>query len=208
MHLEHFINFRNGFELRMTEAEKPEKLIFIYDFDSSPENKIALFFKRSLTPAKIECPLYRLVNNPSGIKPEMAELMKNLGLPYEILYRNEFIKKYESFEIFGKFKIADAVYPSVYIIVGSEKEEREIYELVAARYFMKCEIISCFSKVLERKYNQFKELGPEEFKNASLQSAKRDQEIDEKEEKKQKIENVHKKIADMEDEIKKKQTDK
>ena len=192
----------------MTEAEKPEKLIIIYDFDSSPENKIALFFKRSLTPAKIECPLYRLVNNPSGIKPEMAELMKNLGLAYEILYRNEFIKKYESFEIFGKFKVADAVYPSVYIIVGSEKEEREIYELVAARYFMKCEIISCFSKVLERKYNQFKELGPEEFKNASLQSAKRDQEIDEKEEKKQKIENVHKKIADMEDEIKKKQTDK
>ena len=189
----------------MTEPEKPEKLVFIYDVDSLPENKIALFLKRSITPSKIECPLYRLVHNALGIKPEMTECLKKFGLPYEMMYRDKFIKKYESFEIFGKFKIKDVKYPSVFIIVGSEKEERELHELVAARYFMKCEMVSCFEKVLERKYNQFKELGPEEFKKANSQSFRKEKEVDEKEEKKQKIENVHKKIADMEDEIKRKQ---
>jgi hypothetical protein len=189
----------------MSEVEKPEKLVFVYDVDSSPENKIALFFKRNLMPSKIECPLYRLVNNSLGIKPEVTEYLKKLGLSYEMLYRNEFIKKYENYEIFGKFKMNEAAYPSVFIIVGGEKEEREIYELVAARYFMKCEMVSCFGKVLERKYNQFKELGPEEFKKANSQSFQTEDEIDEEEEKKQKIENVHKKIADMEDEIKRKQ---
>jgi len=189
----------------MTEPEKPEKLVFIYDVDSLPENKIALFLKRSITPSKIECPLYRLVHNALGIKPEMTECLKKFGLPYEMMYRDKFIKKYESFEIFGKFKIKDVKYPSVFIIVGSEKEERELHELVAARYFMKCEMVSCFEKVLERKYNQFKELGPEEFKKVNSQSFRKEKEVDEKEEKKQKIENVHKKIADMEDEIKRKQ---
>jgi len=189
----------------MTEAEKPEKLIFIYDIDNLPENKIALFLKRSINPSKIECPLYRLIHTTSGIKPEMTEFMEKFGIPYEMLYRNEFIKKYESFEIFGKFKIKDVSYPSVFIIIGSEKEERELYELVAARYFMKCEMVSCFGKVLERKYSQFKELGPEEFKKVSNQPSSK--EINEDEERKQKIETAHKKIVEMEDEIKRKQAE-
>ena len=187
----------------MTELKKPEKLIFIYNVSSLPENKISLYLKRRLNPSKIECPFYRLVHNASGIKPEVIDLMENLEHPYEILYRDEFVKKYESFEIFGKFKIKEVTYPAVYIIVGNKKEEREICELVAPRHFKKCDMVSCFGKILERKYNQFKELGPEEFKKVNNQSSSK--EIDEEEEKKQKIETVHKKIVDMEDEIKRKQ---
>ena len=189
----------------MTELEKPEKLIFIYDVNSLPENKISLFLKRNINPSNIECPLYRLMHNASGIKPNVTDLLKKFGHPYEMLYRDEFIKKYENFEIFGKFKVKDATYPAVYILVGSEREEREICELVAPRHFLKCEMVSCFGKVLERKYNQFKELGPEEFKKVSNQSSSR--EINEEEEKKKKIETVHKKIVDMEDEIKRKQAE-
>jgi hypothetical protein len=192
----------------MTEPpEKSEKLIFIFDSDSFPENKISLFLKRSLTPSKIDCPLYRLTHNAKGLKPEAIEYVKKFGLPYEILYRNEFIKKYEGFEIFGKFKISDAVYPSIFIVVGDEREERDIYELVAARYFNRCESLTCFGRVLERKYAQFKELGHAEFKRVNDPAFKASvREVDEKEEKKQKIENAHQKIVDMENEIKKNKT--
>ena len=189
----------------MTELEKPEKLIFIYDVSSLPENKISLFLKRKMNPSKIECPFYRLIHNSSGIKPEVTDLLKKIGHPYEMLYRDEFVKKYEDFEIFGKFKIKEVTYPAVYIIVGGKKDEREICELVAPRHFKKCERASCFGKILERKYSQFKELGPEEFKKVSSQPFPK--EIDEEEEKKHKIETVHKKIIDMEDEIKRKQAE-
>ncbi|MDV0444493.1 hypothetical protein MmiAt1_00190 [Methanimicrococcus sp. At1] len=194
----------------MTEPpEKSEKLVFIFDIDSLPENKISLFFKRSLTPSKIECPLYRLTHDAKGLKKEVADYMEKFGLPYEILYRDEFIKKYEGFEIFGQFRMADATYPSVYIIVGTEKEERQVYELIAARYFNRCDSLSCFGRVLERKYEQFKELGPDEFKNRNRPDYRPDNsdEVDEKEEKKQKIENAHQKIVDMENEMKKKQNE-
>ena len=194
---------------KMTEPpDKSEKLIFIFDAESSPENKISLFLKRSLTPSKIECPLYRLIHNVKGIKPEVTDYLKKNGIPYEIIYRDEFIKKYEGFEIFGKFKISSVTYPSVFIITGSEREERDIYELVAARYFNRCDSLKCFSRVLERKYDQFKELGPDEFKrvNDPAFKAAAKAEVDEKEEKKQKIENAHQKIVDMENEIKKNKT--
>lgn len=194
----------------MTEPpEKSEKLVFIYDIDSRPENKISLFFKRSITPSKIECPLYRITHDARGLKPEVTDYMKKFGLPYEILYRDEFIDKYEGFEIFGTFKIADATYPSVYIVIGSDREERQVYELIAARYFDKCESLSCFGRVLERKYAQFKELGPAEFQNRSRPDYKSESavETDEKEEKKQKIENAHQRIMDMENEIKRKQNE-
>lgn len=195
----------------MTESsEKSQKLVFIYNAESGFENKISLFFKRSITPSKIECPLYRLTNNATGLKTEVTEYMKKFGVPYEVLYRNEFIQKYEGFEIFGTFKIDEATYPSVYIVIGNEREERQIYELIAARYFEKCESLSCFGRILERKYNQFKELGPEEFKKVNSPNYKAEKaadEIDEKEEKKQKIENAHQKIVDMENEIKKKQNE-
>lgn len=184
--------------------EKSEKLLFIFDVDSLPENKISLFFKRNLTPSKIECPLYRIMHDAKGIHPQITEYLEKFGLSYEILYRNDFIKKYESYEIFGTFRVADATYPSVYIVVGSEREERHVYELVAARYFNKCDSVSCFTRIMERKYNQFTELGPEEFKKRSAPGYKpeNDEEKDEKEEKKLKIENAHQKIADMENEIK------
>ncbi|MDR2943505.1 MAG: hypothetical protein LBU81_00180 [Methanosarcinales archaeon] len=192
----------------MTEfPEKKEKLVFIFDTDGLLENKISLFFKRNISPSKIECPLYRLMYGAKGLMPEAAELTAKFGLDYETLYRDEFIKKYEGFEIFGAFKVADATYPSVYIIIGNEKEERQIYELIAARYFSKCDSLSCFSRVLERKYSQFKELGPAEFKRVNSQeykSADASEELNEKEEKKQKIENAHQKIIDMENEMKKK----
>ncbi|WNY28270.1 hypothetical protein MmiEs2_04540 [Methanimicrococcus stummii] len=194
----------------MTEPpEKTEKLVFIFDVDSLPENKISLIFKRSFTPSKIECPLYRLTHGAKGLKPEVVEYMESFGLEYEILYKDEFIKKYEGFEIFGTFKIADATYPSVYIVIGSNREERQVYELIAARYFNKCESLSCFGRVLERKYAQFKELGPAEYKKVNTPGYKKNDssEIDEKEEKKQKIENAHQKIVDMENEMKRKQNE-
>lgn len=194
----------------MTEfPEKNEKLVFIFDTDSLPENKISLIFKRSITPSKIECQLYRLMHNAKGLKPEVTEYLTKLNLPYEILYRDEFIRKYEGFEIFGSFRIADATYPSVYIVVGSEKEERQVYELISARYFNKCDSISCFSRILERKYDKFKELGPDEFKKVNTPGYKSEnaEETDEKEEKKQKIENAHQKIVEMENEMKKKQNE-
>ena len=189
----------------MTEVVKPEKLVLIFDIENLPENKITLFFKRTVTPSKIECPLYRLVHNVSGIRPEVAEYTKKLGIPYEILYRDEFIEKYDCFEVFGKFKMEDVTFPAVYIAVTHENGERGIYELVSERYFRTCELISCFGKVLERKYNQFMELGPDEYKKANERKNK--EEMNEKDEKKQKVESAQKKIADMEDEIKKKQND-
>ena len=191
---------------------RPEKLLFIYGVAGLPENKISLFLKRNLMPSKVECPLYRLVYKSSGLNPEFVELMRKYdmehNIEYELLYSDEFIKKYESFENFGKFKISEITYPSVCIVVGHEKEEREIYELVKSRYFDKCDVISCFGKVLERKYDQFKELGPEEFKRVNHPNYKSgSDETDEIEKKKQKIESAQKKIADMEDEIKKKQNE-
>lgn len=193
----------------MTEGKsRQEKLVFVYAVDGLMENKISLFVKRSFTPSKVECPLYRLIHKATGLNPEFVELMKKNGMGYELLYKDEFIRKYESFEIFGNFKISDVTYPAVCIVVGHEKEEREIYELVQPRYFNKCDVISCFGKVLERKYDQFKELGPAEFKRVNEPNYKaRGEETDEREEKKQKIENAQKKIADMEDEIKKKQSE-
>ena len=191
----------------MAELKKPEKLIFIYDVSSLPENKITLFLKRSINPSTIECPLYRLLHGVSGIKPEVTEILKKFDLPYEMMYRDEFIKKYESFEIFGKFKISEATYPAVYIITGSEREERDICELVASRHFSKCEMVACFGKILERKYIQFKKLGYEEFKKVSSLPPSEEKEKNEEEEKKKKIITVHKKIADMENEIKRKQAE-
>jgi len=197
----------------MTELRsRPEKLLFIYGVDGLPENKLSLFLKRNFTPSKVECPLYRLVYKSAGLNPEFVELMRKYdmeyNIEYELLYSDEFIKKYESFEIFGKFKISEITYPSVCIVVGHEKEEREIYELVKSRYFDKCESVSCFGKVLERKYGQFQELGPEEFKRVNHPAYKSGEDVtDENEEKKQKIESAQKKIADMEDEIKKKQNE-
>ncbi|MCL2863212.1 MAG: hypothetical protein FWE54_03865 [Methanimicrococcus sp.] len=189
----------------MTEIkQRPEKLLFVYGVDGLLENKISLFLKRNLTPSKVECPLYRLIHTASGLDPEFVELMKKNDIGYELLYRNEFIKKYECFEIFGKFQIREVTYPTVCIVVGHEKEEREIYELIQSRYFNKCDSLSCFEKVLERKHLLFQEVGPDEFKRISCPGYKSDDdETDEKEEKKQKIENAQKKIADMEDEIKK-----
>jgi hypothetical protein len=188
----------------MTEVlEKAEKLVFIFDVDGLPESKLSLLLKRSLTPSKIECPLYRLTHNATGLKQEVVKYMKRSGIDYEIHYRDEFIKKYEGFEIFGLFRIADATYPSVYIIIGSDREERQIYELIPARYFKKCESLSCFARVLELKYSRFKELGPAEFKKTNAPEYKHDDERNEKEEKKQKIENAQRKIADMENEMKK-----
>jgi len=197
----------------MTEVKsRQEKFLFVYGVNGLPENKISLFLKRNLTPSKVECPLYRLIYKSAGLNPEFVELMRKYdmehNIEYELLYSDEFIKKYESFEIFGKFKISEITYPSVCIMVGHEKEEREIYELVQSRYFSKCDVISCFGKVLERKYGQFQELGPEEFKRVNHPAYKSGEDIaDENEEKKQKIESAQKKIADMEDEIKKKQNE-
>ena len=181
--------------------ENGEKLIFVFDADSSPENRLSLFLKRSLTPSKIECPLYRLMHDMKGIHPVVLEKLQELGVPYETLYFDQFIQKYEGFEIFGKFKLADVTYPCVYIIIGREREERELYELVASRYFLRCDSASCFSRILERKHLQFKELGPAEFKKRNdpkFKAESKEEEKNEKEEKKQKIENAQQKIADME----------
>jgi hypothetical protein len=191
----------------MAELKKPEKLIFIYDASGLPEKRISLFLKRTLNPSAIECPLYRLLHGAFGIKPEVTEILKKIGLPYEMMCRDEFIKKYESFEIFGNFKISEATYPSVYIITGGEREEREICELVASRHFSKCEMVACFGKILERKYIQFKKLGYEEFKKVNSLPPSEEKERDDEEEKKKKIITAHKKIADMENEIKKKQAE-
>ncbi|MDV0447305.1 hypothetical protein MsAg5_11890 [Methanosarcinaceae archaeon Ag5] len=187
-------------EIRKVDETK-EKLVFIYAMDGGAMNKASYFFKRSLTPSKIECPLYSVTHDAKGIKPEVVDFMKRFGVPYEILYQNEFIQKYEGFEIFGKFKIAEAHFPSVYIILGDERAERDIYELIQPKYFQKCESLSCFGKVLKRKYTQFHELGPEEFRAQSKKA--QDFETDEDAEKKQKIEKAHEKIVEMEKQIEK-----
>ena len=86
-----------------------------------------------------------------------------LDIPYELLFRDEFIKKYECFEVFGKFCIQDATYPSVYIVVGHEKEEREIYELLAPDDILKCVDIADLNHILLEKYVQIKKCGQEEI---------------------------------------------
>ncbi|WP_338098373.1 hypothetical protein [Methanolapillus ohkumae] len=181
----------------MTMTDTKEKLVFIYAMDGGALNKITYFFKQGISPSKIECPLYGLTHSASGMKPEVLDFMKRFGVPYEILYQDEFVRKYEGFEIFGKFKMADAGFPAVYIIVGDERDERGIYELVRPKYFQKCESLSCFGKVLKRKYAQFHELGPDEFQ-AQNNKAAPEIEADEESEKKQKIEKAHEKIMEME----------
>ncbi|WNY24655.1 hypothetical protein [Methanolapillus millepedarum] len=188
-------NSENRNELRKVDETK-EKLVFIYALDGGAVNKTTHFFKRIVSPSKIECPLYGLTHDAKGIKPEVLDFMKRFGVPYEILYQNEFIQKYEGFEIFGKFKIEEASFPSVYIILGDERAERDIYELIRPTYFQKCESLSCFGKVLKRKYAQFHELGPEEFRVQNRKT--QDFEADEDAEKKQKIEKAHEKIVEME----------
>ncbi|MCL2141914.1 MAG: hypothetical protein FWH46_03440 [Methanimicrococcus sp.] len=146
--------------------DREKKLVFIYSLDGLIEYKIALFIQRFINPSKIECPLYSIIYDQKGLKPEFTEAMKRieLDIPYELLYRNDFIKKYDCFEIFGKFHVSDVTYPSIYIIIGHEKEEREIYELVPTEDILKCSDIADLNRILSEKYDQFKTIGPEEFK--------------------------------------------
>jgi hypothetical protein len=146
---------------------REKKFVFIYSIDSLIENKISLLIQRALSPAKIECPLYSLLFNAKGLKAEFVEAMKRieLDIPYEMTYRNDFIKKYECFEVFGKFRISDVTYPSVQIVVGHEKEEREVYELVSPSDILKCGGIGDLNQILQQRYAQFKKGGPDEIKN-------------------------------------------
>ena len=151
--------------------DREKKLVFIYSVDSLIESKITLFLQRKFSPSKIDCPLYALLYDKKGLKPEFSKAMArfDLDFPYELLCRDEFVKKYDCFEIFGKFHIRDVTYPSVYIIVGHEKEEREIYELVAPTDIEKCDDIDRLNQILRQKYDQFQNLGPEEFKKQTKQ---------------------------------------
>jgi len=75
-------------------TKNKDKLIFVYNVDSSVFSQVSGAVKKIVTPSKYECNLCRVTYGALSIKDEWRELLDALPFEKEFLHRDEFQKQY------------------------------------------------------------------------------------------------------------------
>lgn len=74
--------------------KKPEKLIFVYNADSSVFSQVSDAIKKVVAPSKYECNLCMITYGPVSMKDEWKKFLDTLPLEKEFLHKDEFKNKY------------------------------------------------------------------------------------------------------------------
>lgn len=74
--------------------KKPEKLIFVYNADSSVLSKVSDAIKKITTPDKYQCNLCMVTYGAISMKDEWKKFLSTLLFEKEFLHRDEFHEKF------------------------------------------------------------------------------------------------------------------
>lgn len=73
-----------------------EKLVFVYNTDSTLASEAREYLTRLVTPRAHPCHLTYLTHDPMGRRPEWNEFIAELGTAAEFVHRDEFGETYPS----------------------------------------------------------------------------------------------------------------
>ena len=81
-----------------TMTKNKDKLIFVYNADSSVFSQVSDAVKKIVTPSKYECNLCMITYGAISMKDEWREFLDALPFEKEFLHRDEFQKQYPELE--------------------------------------------------------------------------------------------------------------
>ena len=81
-----------------TMTKNKDKLIFVYNADSSVFSQVSDAVKKIVTPSKYECNLCMVTYGAISMKNEWREFLDALPFEKEFLHRDEFQKQYPELE--------------------------------------------------------------------------------------------------------------
>ena len=79
-------------------TKNKDKLIFVYNVDSSVFSQVSGAVKKIVTPSKYECNLCMITYGTVSMKDEWREFLDTLPFEKEFLHRDEFQKQYPELE--------------------------------------------------------------------------------------------------------------
>lgn len=79
-------------------TKNKDKLIFVYNADSSVFSRVSGTIKKVVTPSKYECNLCMVTHGAVSMKDEWREFLDALPFEKEFLHRDEFQKQYPELE--------------------------------------------------------------------------------------------------------------
>jgi len=79
-------------------TKNKDKLIFVYNADSSVFSQVSGAVKKIVTPSKYECNLCMITYGTVSMKDEWREFLDTLPFEKEFLHRDEFQKQYPELE--------------------------------------------------------------------------------------------------------------
>jgi len=79
-------------------TKNKNKLIFVYNADSSVFSQVSDAIKKVVTPSKYECNLCMVTYRSVSMKDEWREFLDALPFEKEFLHRDEFQKRYPELE--------------------------------------------------------------------------------------------------------------
>lgn len=74
--------------------KKPEKLIFVYNADSSVFSQVTDAIKKVVTPDKYQCNLCMITYGPASMKDEWKKFLETLPMDKEFLHKDEFKNRF------------------------------------------------------------------------------------------------------------------
>lgn len=74
--------------------KQPEKLIFVYNADSSVFSQVTDAIKKVVTPNKYQCNLCMITYGPISMKDDWKEFLDTLPFDKEFLHKDEFEKRF------------------------------------------------------------------------------------------------------------------
>lgn len=152
-----------------------EKVVFIYNIDKNIIDKISsslydMFFLESDV-----CRLYELLHNKHKIKEEWTDFIDGADFDGEMLYRDMFLKSFESYNIYdkngNKMTIKDITYPTVFII--PDAGINEMYQIITPESAGRCKNTSCFQTTVNKKIETFRKLHENNFSSGIMKKDER-----------------------------------
>lgn len=118
--------------------KKIDKLIFVYNADSSVFSQVSDAIKKIATPSKYQCNLCMITYGPISMKDEWKKFLETLPFKKEFLHRDEFRDQFP--------ELIDAGLPSIFVFqdnevklfisadeINSQKNIEELKKLVQRR---------------------------------------------------------------------------
>lgn len=77
---------------------KKEKLIFVYNADSSLEHQVFDFLHKAISPATYQCSLCAITYGTFTMRKAWRDFIASLSVPVEFLYKNEFKRYHQGYK--------------------------------------------------------------------------------------------------------------